>query len=264
MKHAALFNGIGGFQLAAAWIGWENVMSCEINEFCNEVTKYYWPKCNQHKDVRTTDFKFYRGKIGVLTGGFPCQPFSQAGERIGEQDDRYLFEEMLRAIHEIEPGWIVAENVYGITSPKFKKTFNTICASLENEGYKIQPYIIPATAVAAEHERYRVWFVAYSDEKFRRLSIQSPINGIATERKQQKEKWGSHWEKSELASYSRESFDKWANRPTTPKFYDGVSIGLDIETFYKESNNAFGNSIVPQVAYEIFKTIEHYESDLYK
>jgi DNA (cytosine-5)-methyltransferase 1 len=107
MKHAAIFNGIGGFQLAAAMMGWENTMSCEIDDFCNTITKYHFPNCIQHKDVRTTNFTIYRGLIDILTGGFPCQPYSNAGKRKGKEDERHLWPEMLRAIKEIQPGWVV-------------------------------------------------------------------------------------------------------------------------------------------------------------
>ena len=77
-----------GFQLAAEWMGWENIMSCEIDEFCNQITKYYWPNCKQYEDIRKTDFTFWRGKTDVFTGGFPCQPFSHAGNRYGSYENR--------------------------------------------------------------------------------------------------------------------------------------------------------------------------------
>lgn len=116
MRHASLFNGIGGFQLAAAWMGWENVMSCEIDDWCNKVTKYHFPDCLQHGDIKQTDFTIYRGKIDILTGGFPCQPFSVAGQQLGKEDDRYLFPELKRAIRECQPSVIVLENVAGLIS----------------------------------------------------------------------------------------------------------------------------------------------------
>lgn len=162
MTHAALFNGIGGFQLAAEWMGWENVMSCEIDEFCNKVTKYYWPDCIQHGDIKTTDFTIYRGKIDILTGGFPCQPYSTAGKRLGKEDDRHLWPEMLRAIREIQPAYIVGENVRGLTNWNGGLVFDEVQAEMEAEGYEVTPFLLPACAVNAPHRRDRIWFVAYS------------------------------------------------------------------------------------------------------
>ena len=160
--HGSLFSGIGGFDLAAEWAGWQNVFHCEWNEFGQKILNYYWPKAISYDDITKTDFTIHRGTIDVLTGGFPCQPFSQSGAQKGEDDERYLFPEMFRAIREIKAPWIVAENVYGITTRKFREVFETICSSLEAEGYEVQPVIIPASAVGAPHERDRVWFVAYN------------------------------------------------------------------------------------------------------
>ena len=160
MKHAALFNGIGGFQLAAQWMGWENVMSCEINKVLNQVTKFYYPNCTQHEDIRETDFTIYRGQIDILTGGFPCQPYSLAGKRLGKEDERHLWPEMLRAIGEIKPRFIVGENVYGLVNWNRGLVFDEVQADLAAKGYEVAPVILPACAVNAPHRRDRVWFVA--------------------------------------------------------------------------------------------------------
>lgn len=116
LKCGHLFNGIGGFALAAHWMGWENVMHCEIDPFGNKVMNYHFPNSYQHEDIRTTDFTIWRGRIDLLTGGFPCQPYSSAGKRKGTADERHLWPEMLRAIREVSPRWIVAENVRGLTN----------------------------------------------------------------------------------------------------------------------------------------------------
>ena len=116
MTHASLFSGIGGAEIAAEWMGWQNLFHCEIEEFPRKVLDYWFPNAESYEDIRTTDFKKWRGKIDVLTGGFPCQPFSVAGRREGEKDNRYLWQEMYRAIQEINPTWIVGENVAGITT----------------------------------------------------------------------------------------------------------------------------------------------------
>ncbi len=116
ITHASLFSGIGGFDLAAEIVGFKNLFTCEKDEFCNKILKYYWPNIEHYGDIKTTDFTIWRGKIDILTGGFPCQPFSLAGKRKGTEDDRHLWPEMLRAISEIQPGFIIGENVYGIVN----------------------------------------------------------------------------------------------------------------------------------------------------
>ena len=180
MNHASLFSGIGGFDLAAREVGWNNVFQCEIDPFCQSVLKYYFPKTVLYEDIKRTDFTSWKGKIDVLTGGFPCQPFSVAGQRKGADDNRYLWPEMLRVIRETRPLWIIGENVAGITNmvqpgsetdvetksdqdeENYKETIleqeyiiNTICDDLEREGYSVQPIIVPACGVGAPHKRYR-------------------------------------------------------------------------------------------------------------
>jgi len=112
--HGSLFSGIGGFDLAASWLNWENVFQCEIDPFCRAVLKKHFPETLRYEDIKKTDFRTHRGTIDVLSGGFPCQPFSVAGQRKGTEDDRNLWPEMLRAIREIQPSWVVGENVHGL------------------------------------------------------------------------------------------------------------------------------------------------------
>lgn len=162
MRHGSLFSGIGGFDLAAEWMGWENIFHCEWNEFGQRVLKYYWPGAKSYEDITKTDFTIHRGQIDILTGGFPCQPYSTAGKRLGKEDDRHLWPEMLRAIREIQPSWIVGENVYGLTNWDGGLVFEEVQADLEAEGYEVQPIVLPAASVGAPHRRDRVWFVAYS------------------------------------------------------------------------------------------------------
>ena len=161
MKHGSLFSGIGGFDLASEWMGWENVFHCEWMEFPRKVLDYYWPNADSHIDICKTDFKKYANKIDILTGGFPCQPFSMAGKRKGTEDERYLWGEMLRAIQEIKPKFVIAENVFGITNIDGGLVFEQVCLDLEAEGYEVQPFIIPACAKNAPHRRDRCWFIAY-------------------------------------------------------------------------------------------------------
>ena len=184
LTHASLFSGIGGAELAASWLGWTNVFHCEIQEFQRKVLEYWFPNSISYEDITKTDFKEWRGQIDILTGGFPCQPFSVAGKRKGAEDNRYLWREMLRAIRQIQPNWVVGENVNGILSmvqsgketkmgrtddlfdenfiyrKEQKFTIEVICEDLERAGYSVQPFVIPACAVGAPHRRDRVWIIA--------------------------------------------------------------------------------------------------------
>jgi len=160
MRHGSLFSGIGGFDLAAEWMGWENVFHCEWMEFPRKVLDYHFPNADSHIDICKTDFKKYANTIDILTGGFPCQPFSLAGKRKGTDDERYLWGEMLRAIQEIKPRFVIAENVFGITNIDGGLVFQQVCLDLEDQGYEVQPFIIPACAKNAPHRRDRCWFIA--------------------------------------------------------------------------------------------------------
>lgn len=286
MRHGSLFSGIGGFDLASEWMGWENVFHCEWNTFGQKVLKYYWPKAITYNDITKTDFSIYRGKIDIITGGFPCQPYSMAGKRKGKQDERHLWPEMLRAIREIQPTWVVGENVLGLVNWDGGLVFEEVQAELEAQGYEVQPYILPAASVNAPHRRDRVWFVAYSDHKGRgaRPGQVQGKDGEVSE-------WDNNAESSDSsiqsdATYAngirlwregdriRESrfFDKegkignWDNFPTSSPICsrnDGISDRLDSITFSKwraESIKAGGNAIVPQVVYQIFKAIEQYNN----
>jgi DNA (cytosine-5)-methyltransferase 1 len=176
MRHGSLFSGIGGFDLAAEWMGWENVFHCEWMEFPRKVLDYYWPDADSHVDICKTDFTKYANTIDILTGGFPCQPFSLAGKRKGTDDERYLWGEMLRAIREIKPKWVIAENVFGIVNIDGGMVFEQVCLDLEAEGYEVQPFIIPAAAKNAPHRRDRCWFIANSNDT-RNAALRSGFNG---------------------------------------------------------------------------------------
>lgn len=161
MRHGALFNGIGGFQLAASWLNWQNVFHCEIDKFCNQVVKQHFPQSICYEDIKQTDFTSWRGAIDIITGGFPCQPYSLAGKRKGDKDDRHLRPEMLRAIGEIRPRWVVGENVPGLVNWGNGVVFQQIQTDLEAQGYEVfPPVILPACGKEAPHERSRVWIIA--------------------------------------------------------------------------------------------------------
>ena len=165
MNHASLFSGIGGFDLAAEWNGWNNVFNCEWEEFPRKVLKHHFPNAKQYEDIKDFNATEYRGRIDVLSGGFPCQPFSVAGQRKGTEDDRHLWPEMLRVIRECQPRWVVGENVRGLVNWAGKDgrvgmVFEEVCSDLEALGYSVQSFIIPACATNAPHRRDRVWIVA--------------------------------------------------------------------------------------------------------
>lgn len=160
LRHGSLFSGIGGFDLAAEWMGWDNVFHCEWNEFGQRVLKHYWPQAESFSDITKTDFTKYYGTVDIITGGFPCQPYSSAGKRRGKEDERHLWPEMLRAIREVSPRFVVGENVRGLTNWNGGLVFDEVCAELESIGYQVAPVIIPACGVGAPHRRERVWFVA--------------------------------------------------------------------------------------------------------
>lgn len=206
MNHASLFSGIGGAEVAASMMGWQNLFHCEIQEFPRKVLDYWFPNSESYEDITKTDFTKWHGKVDVLTGGFPCQPFSLAGRRKGADDNRYLWPQMLRAIRQIHPTWVVGENVNGIktmvescqvtqmgrTDNLFEEnylyreesrfTLDKICADLEAEGYSVQPIVIPACAIGAPHRRDRVWIIAQRSDPRAETVQQEGQDGICSAR----------------------------------------------------------------------------------
>jgi DNA (cytosine-5)-methyltransferase 1 len=286
MRHGSLFSGIGGFDLASEWMGWENVFHCEWNEFGQKVLKYYWPKAITYNDITKTDFSIHRGTIDIVTGGFPCQPYSSAGKRLGKEDERHLWPEMLRAIREIQPTWVVGENVRGLTNWNGGLVFDEVQAELEAEGYEVTPFLLPACGVNAVHRRDRIWFIAYnvsySDSigfqetrskqqttRITRSSLQrttSDSNGIGQigeweQRSIDKQRKGR---KKRFGELGNNEFSRWEKFPISAPICDGddgISDRLDGITFSKwrnESIKAGGNAVVPQVVYQIFKAIDQY------
>jgi len=318
-------------------MGWNNVFHCEWNEFGKRVLKYYWPEAISYDDITKTDFTIHRGRIDILTGGFPCQPYSAAGKRLGKEDDRHLWPEMLRAIREIQPRWIVGENVRGLVSWNGGMVFDEVQADLEAEGYQVTPFLLPAAGVNAPHKRERVWFIAKNTNKngrggnerksessewkqrdigagdnerlhtnYEKAGATSNTTGSRRKEQQQDngrqnttenrsglddrpERLGENGNASDpdcilgreggLYKAQREKAERyagsrdapgyggtgWNNFPTQPPVCngdDGLSSELDGITFSKwrkESIKAGGNAIVPQVALQIFKSIQEYE-----
>jgi len=169
MNHASLFSGIGGFDLAAEWMGWTNVLHCERDPFCQRVLQYHFPNAKTYNDVKTFDGTEWRGRVDILTGGFPCQPYSSAGKRLGKDDERHLWPEMCRIISEVAPAYVVGENVRGLLNWNGGVVFEEVCADLEAMGYEVWTGVLPAAGVGAPHRRDRVWWVAYHPDHYRTM-----------------------------------------------------------------------------------------------
>lgn len=285
MNHASLFSGLGGFDLAAQWMGWNNLLHCEKNEFCQKILKQYWPNAELFTDITESSFLRYRGLIDIVTGGFPCQPWSNAGKRKGKADDRHLWPQMLRAIREIQPRWVVGENVRGLTNWNGGMVFDEVQADLETEGYEVTPFLLPACSIQAPHRRDRIWFIAYCNSYGRkRVNSENEINAnergvnalndinsihsgngfkifndtnandirqeggiIETVSQEQTESW-------KLPRGNKRWRDGWpVSSPVVCGVDDGIPNGM-------ERIAAIGNAVVPQLVYQIFKAIEKYES----
>lgn len=165
LTHLSLFSGIGGLDLAAEWAGFETVGQCEWADYPTKFLEKHWPDVPRWRDIRTlTGGDFYartgRRTVDIISGGFPCQPFSNAGKRRGKEDDRYLWPEMVRVIAELRPTWVVGENVAGIIN----MALDTVLSDLESQGYATRAFLIPAAGVNAPHQRYRTAIVAYSKD----------------------------------------------------------------------------------------------------
>jgi DNA (cytosine-5)-methyltransferase 1 len=251
MTHGSLFSGIGGFDLAAEWMGWENVFHCEYEQYKIDKLKQNFPKSISYGDITKTDFTIHRGKITILTGGFPCQDASiakQHGEgQKGLQGGRTgLFYEMVRAIDEIRPKYVVAENVANFLKTNGGADIRSALTELARLGYNAEWRVCRASEIGAPHHRARLYLVAYpssfrlqpSESFFSLLHTQtSPIS------------WKPYGTSIQI---SRSGY--WKSEPPILCLDDGLSNKLVAQQLH-----GYGNAIVPQVAFQIFKTIEQFE-----
>jgi DNA (cytosine-5)-methyltransferase 1 len=265
VKHISLFSGIGGFDLAAQWAGWDNLASCEINPFGRKVLEYYWPNAYHHDDIKTLTGSIieyeaqkrygpgWRADGVILSGGFPCQDVSRAkqygeaqqglhGERTG------LFFEMLRVISEVRPVYIVAENVSDITRINGGRDFSIIMYELSRLGYNAEWRICRASEVGACHQRARAYMVAYP-AGVELEDAESFFSGfyetIPPERRI-------------VTGTTAQVWDNWPNQPVISIVGNEFSEQLDGITFsawLKESIQAAGNAVVPQLVFKIFQAI---------
>ena len=156
-----LFSGIGGFSLGLESTGgFETIAFVEKDEFCQKILKKHWPNITIEGDIRNVKGEKYEADI--ITGGFPCQPFSVAGKRKGTDDDRYLWDETIRVIKECKPRWFIGENVEGLVNINNGLVLRQVQTDLEKEGFEVQCLIIPASGVGAWHQRKRIWIMGYS------------------------------------------------------------------------------------------------------
>lgn len=296
MTHIDLFSGIGGFALAADRV-WGNVehVFCEIDPFCQAILRKHWSTSIIYDDIRTftntrrtrTGGEEPRGDdpwaskelagCDLLTGGFPCQPFSAAGKRKGTNDERHLWPEMRRVIQEFSPRYVVAENVRGLLSIEGGLVFEQVCLDLEAIGYEVQPFVIPACAVNAPHRRDRLWIVAYRDNSRGR----APAGGANQCREATSEKWefpqcrtSGHDSTSINTASEQAHSSKPRGLHTEPtsadwrenwvevaarlcRVDDGLSEGVARPRGWRNAAlKAYGNAIVPQVAEMIFRSLK--------
>ena len=275
-----LFSGIGGFSLGLERAGFETVAFCEIDKYCRLVLQKHWKDIKIYNDVREITRQQYEQDglelPEIITGGFPCQPFSVAGRQKGSRDNRYLWPEMFRIIKEFKPRWIIAENVRGIINIQDGVVFEGVHADLESQGYETQTFNIPAAGVGAPHRRERVWIVANSRRTIRgkqstrnKESI-GPETSQETKRSADSDSVARSSEREKIMANSKRVYVQgqhdgsgkeqsrrggwWEVEPNVGRVADGLPGRV-------HRLKGLGNSIVPQIAEEIGKAILKAEHD---
>ena len=283
-----LFSGIGGFALGLEATGYfRTIQFVENEKWCQKILNKNFPEVPIHDDIKT--YNTYKGvEADVVVGGFPCQPFSVAGKQKAIQDDRHLWPDMFRVIRQTKPIWVIGENVRNIVSISDGMVLEQVYLDLESQGYEVQSFIIPASAVNAPHQRYRTWIVAHT-KCSRQFS--KPIRNIGSlEEESQKEERARNKSTIRLEtrsadvahtdSRSKETFDKekvlgkqnrkkqterysngnlqvrgqWNTEPNVGRVANGIPNRVD-------RLKGLGNAIVPQIAYQIGKAIMEAEND---
>jgi DNA (cytosine-5)-methyltransferase 1 len=264
MTHVSLFSGIGGFDLAAEWAGFETALQVENDPYALQVLDKHWPDVPRITDIREVTSESVREPVTVLSGGFPCQPFSQAGLRRGASDDRYLWPEMLRVIRELCPAWVVGENVSGLLSIDAGMEIDRIVASLETTGYEAWILHYPAAGVGAPHRRDRIFIMAYTTQHL----LHGGWHAGAERRREYPNSSGPHVSDSDDArrreqrraesgepEHTAAQLDSWWQvEPGVCRVAHGVPRRVD-------RLRALGNAVVPQQAYPIFAAIAEGENE---
>lgn len=263
MNCISLFSGIGGLDLAAESCGFQVKVMVEIDEFCRSVLNKHFRGVDIHRDIYNFNAENYTN-IDIVFGGFPCQPFSVAGNRKGEKDERYLWNEMLRVIKESKPRWVVGENVKGLLTSGIER----IVSDLKLEGYTVWTQVFSASSTGALHQRERLFIVGFNAERpisdttsngrngCKGIAGDSQINAGATQRKDKTEcSEGRCGIRSVLpfGDYQKQ----WRTLPSILRVSDGVSRKLD-----KRRIKSLGNAVVPQQALVIFNAIKNFENEL--
>ena len=269
LTHLSLFSGIGGLDMAAEWAGFTTVGQCEFADYQTKVLEKHWPDVQRWRDIRTlTKESFYERTglrtVDVISGGFPCQPFSVAGKQKGKEDDRYLWPEMLRVIRELRPRFVVGENVPGI----IKIAAGQVVKDLERAGYHVVVFNFEAAAVGAWHRRSRVFFTGLADvadtDGSGLQGRKQPETPDAAEDAGEQPSRGPAGECSEAVydamcsgcagdarwGKSQELADGrcWAAEPDVGRVAHGIPARVD-------RLKCLGNAVVPQQAYPIFKAL---------
>lgn len=258
MKHLDLFSGIGGFALAARWMGWETVQFVEIDKFCQKVLNKNFPNVPIHGDIKTFDGSKYRSTVDILTGGFPCQPFSGAGNREGQNDPRYLWPRMLEVINDVRPPWIVGENVTGILTMENGRTLERIFIDLENSGYQVETFLIRACTVGLWQNRPRVWIIARSTQfDPKTLLYKNTVDALGNQTRVDVQGNGNiktnfYYENYRTCPVPVLGNGVWSQIHDRGR--DGIINGIPNRV---DRIKGLGNAIAPQVAFEIFKAIDY-------
>ena len=266
-----LFSGIGGFSVGLEATGkFKTIAFCEKDKFCQKVLQKHWSNVPIYEDIKKLDAR--KINADVVVGGFPCQSISIAGKQKGKDDDRYLFPEMLRVIKEVNPRWIIAENVQNLINISDGQILQELHNSLEAENYEVQTFCISAASIGAWHKRSRIWIVAANtnprlcigeNKKIQTRGVAfnngSSSNVTDTDKlRTQVQTQGKHTSIKMSGSTSKESWWK------TQSKLCGVPDGVQYELYPNRANRikALGNSIVPQIATEIGKAIIAAEKEM--
>ena len=280
LKHLDSFSGIGGFSLGLeATGGFETKAFCDIEKYPRQVLQKHWPHVKQYEDIKELNYERLKAdgidSIDIITGGYPCQPFSIAGRQKGEQDPRHLWPEYFRLVKELRPTWVIGENVSG----HIKLGLDTVIEDLESEDYAVRPFSISASSIGANHQRERIWILAHSRRsqwpraeqrgenenetreenanQFERSSSTSEVDVANTNDERLQRQWQSRNQFTPRFNSSRESSEEgqgtvgqgwWESEPNMGRVAHGIPKRVD-------RLKSLGNSLVPQIPYYIGKTI---------
>jgi len=280
LQHLDLFSGIGGFSLGLeATGGFETKAFCDIEKYPRQVLQKHWPHVKQYEDIKELNYERLKAdgidSIDIITGGYPCQPFSIAGRQKGEQDPRHLWPEYFRLVKELRPTWVIGENVSG----HIKLGLDTVIEDLESEDYSVRPFSISASSIGANHQRERIWILAHSRRsqwpraelrgenenetrqenanQFERSSSTSEVDVANTNDERLQRQWQSRNQFTPRFNSSRESSEEgqgtvgqgwWESEPNMGRVAHGIPKRVD-------RLKSLGNSLVPQIPYYIGKTI---------